>query len=268
MIMNGDYHVHTPYCPHGSNDPLVDYIEKAIERNLKVISFTEHAPLPKRFNDPTPEKDSAMRFQDLPDYFHKLKELKKEYEGIIKINIGFEVDYIEGYEQDTKQFLNEIGPEIDDAILSVHMLKDKKGNYICLDYHQDSFQELVIQFGSVERVYEHYYDTVKKAILSDLGSYKPTRIGHLTLVEKFKQLYPVEHDFKKTINELLHLIKSNDLQLDLNTAGIYKPFCKTMYPSPWVVKMAQELGIPLYPGSDSHASSGIAKGFEGLQVYK
>ena len=47
------------------------------------------------------------------------------YKGKIKINCGLEIDYIEGFESEIKETLNQIGSKLDDAILSVHFLKNK-----------------------------------------------------------------------------------------------------------------------------------------------
>ena len=98
-----DGHIHSPYCPHGSSDRFEQYIKKAIEVGVMVMTFTEHFPLPKNFKDPSPENDSAMSEDHLLAYFNELKELKEKYKHSIKINIGVEVDYIEGYEKEIKE---------------------------------------------------------------------------------------------------------------------------------------------------------------------
>ena len=98
-----DGHIHSPYCPHGSSDRFEQYIKKAIEVGVMVMTFTEHFPLPKNFKDPSPENDSAMSEEHLLAYFKELKELKEKYKHSIKINIGVEVDYIEGYEKEIKE---------------------------------------------------------------------------------------------------------------------------------------------------------------------
>ncbi len=46
--------------------------------------------------------------------------LKKKYKREIKIHVGFEVDYLPGFEDWTSDFLNEYGKQIDDSILSLH----------------------------------------------------------------------------------------------------------------------------------------------------
>lgn len=86
--MKRDGHIHTPFCPHGSTDSIEKYVEKAITSGFKEITFTEHAPLPENFVDPTPDKDSGMNPAYLMDYFKQLQCAKEQYESQIKINIG------------------------------------------------------------------------------------------------------------------------------------------------------------------------------------
>ncbi|WP_058307705.1 histidinol-phosphatase HisJ [Gracilibacillus massiliensis] len=262
MTLKGDYHIHTPFCPHGSNDAVSMYIEQAIKKGLTEITFTEHAPLPKNFTDPTPEQDSAMAWEDLDAYLETIETAKKSYQSKIKINLGFEVDYIEGYEQETTSFLNEYGRVIDDAILSVHMLKSPDDGYVCIDFSSEEFAKIIQQFGSVEAVHYQYYQTLEKAVLSDLGAFKPKRIGHLTLIQKYQKKYAVDQSYQATIDHLLNLIKQEQLELDLNTAGLYKEDCQMLYPPEEIIEQAIAKGIVLKPGSDSHESKTIARGFD------
>jgi len=266
-MIKGDYHIHTPFCPHGSSDDWELYIKQAIALGLKEVSFTEHAPLPQSFNDPVPEKDSAMNWSDLPVYFEQGEALKEKYQHQIKINLGFEVDYIEGYEDETKAFLNRYGEQIDDSILSVHMLKVSNKDYACLDYSCKEFGRIIDCLGSVESVYQTYYETVKKAVMADLGVYKPTRIGHLSLVEKFHLKYPSQFNNDEIINEILALIKAKNYSLDLNTAGLHKPLCQSIYPNNKIIQKAMRLEIPLIPGSDSHEASTVGRDFLKIKEY-
>lgn len=102
--MKRDAHIHSPFCPHGTTDDFEKYIKKAINFGFTDITFTEHAPLPSGFIDPTPMKDSGMEAEHLIPYIEKLKELKKQYASQIRIRIGLEVDFISGYEQQTRTF--------------------------------------------------------------------------------------------------------------------------------------------------------------------
>ena len=152
-----DGHVHSPYCLHGSKDSFQTYIEKAIASGIEEISFTEHFPLPNGFEDPVKEKDSSMDLESLEKYINELKIIKTFYAGVIKINIGVEIDYIEGYEEEIKDLLNKYGKFFEDSILSVHMVK-YEDEYYCIDYSRENFAELVELLGSLEKVYNLYYN--------------------------------------------------------------------------------------------------------------
>lgn len=254
---NKDGHVHTNYCPHGTLDKMEAYIIEAIENNLEEISFTEHMPLPKNFIDPSPLKDSAMKEGDIELYLREGFYLKRKYKNQIKINLGFEVDYIDGYEKESAFLLNQYGKFIEDSILSVHFIK---GNlrYYCIDFSVEEFRKIINDLGSIENLYEVYYDTLIRAIKSDLGMFKPKRIGHLNLVRKFNKEFP--YDYTKhleKIEEILSLIKDRGYELDFNLAGLRKKHCGELYLEGVILKKAIEKNIPLILGSDSHSSKYI-----------
>lgn len=260
-----DGHIHTPYCPHGTKDTFQDYIERALDLGYTEITFTEHAPLPINFEDTTPAKDSAMALNRLEAYFHDLDEIKQEYRGKIKINTGLEVDYIEGYEDEIRLFLKEYGTYLDDAILSVHFLKHN-GQYDCLDYSPEFFAAMIDRYGSIDAIYERYYETVLKSVLADLGPYKPKRIGHITLVHKFQKKFPVSRKFEPEIIELLDAIKAQGYELDYNGAGTAKPLCREPYPPIWIVEKAKSMDIPLIYGSDAHQKKDLNQGRASMQL--
>ncbi|MGV3489536.1 MAG: histidinol-phosphatase HisJ [Tuberibacillus sp.] len=262
MQSKGDFHVHTPFCPHGTDDTLESYVEAALQKGLSYLSFTEHAPLPDNFIDPVPEQDSAMKMAEVERYFAEVDHLKKKYKGKIKIRHGFEVDYIEGFEQETAALLKHFGRQVEDAILSVHMLKAPNGEYVCLDYSPEEFGRMVELFGSIDEVYKAYYETVIKSIKANLGVFKPKRVGHITLIEKFSKLFIPNSNYDGYIDIILQLIKENNYALDVNTAGLYKEYCGKSYPAADILKKSQRLNIPLIFGSDSHTSEHIGRGLD------
>ncbi|WLR50232.1 histidinol-phosphatase HisJ [Bacillus tianshenii] len=262
--MKIDGHIHTPYCPHGSKDSFEEYIEQAIKQDFSTITFTEHAPLPPSFEDPTPDKDSSMPFQQLENYLKTLTDLKKKYANDIHIQTGLEIDFIEGFEQETTDFLQTYGHLLDDSILSVHFLK-QNDHYFCLDFSDDTFQEMIHSFGITAKIYEAYFHTVKQSIKADLGPYKPKRIGHITLVHKFQKRFPCDLSFERETTELLQLVKSNGLELDYNAAGLSKPLCGEPYPTEKLVKQAASMGIPLVYGSDAHQANDVGQHYHQLQ---
>nr|WP_106780426.1 histidinol-phosphatase HisJ [Lysinibacillus timonensis] len=259
--MKRDGHIHTPFCPHGTNDTFEQYIEKAIDCGFSEITFTEHAPLPTNFKDPTPDKDSGMNPKLLTPYFEKINKLKTEYSNDIKINIGLEVDYIVGYETETRAFLDIVGPLLDDAILSVHFLKWEQ-EYCCIDFSKEVFLDFARKVGSVEAIYNLYYDTVKKSIDAYLGRYKPNRIGHPTLVHKFQLSHNEKIDDEKQIKEILLYMKEKGYELDVNSAGLSKQHCKEPYPPQPMIEYAKSIELPIVFGSDAHQVSDLHQHYE------
>ena len=47
MNKGRDGHVHSHYCPHGSNDSFEMYLQNAINRGIYEITFTEHMTMPE-----------------------------------------------------------------------------------------------------------------------------------------------------------------------------------------------------------------------------
>lgn len=259
--MRKDGHIHSPYCPHGTTDPFEWYIEKAIKEQFTHITFTEHAPLPIGFIDPTPDKDSGMKQELLQKYIDELSNLKKQYKNDISILIGLEVDYIEGYEEETRQFLNEVGPNLDDAILSVHFLK-WENTYTCIDFSKEEYLHFAKLVGGIQKMYDLYYETLKKSIEADLGPYKPKRIGHPTLIHKFQLAHYESIDDSKQIKDVLNLMKEHNYELDVNSAGFSKQYCQESYPPKQFIDYAKSISLPLVFGSDAHQASDLHQHYE------
>jgi histidinol-phosphatase (PHP family) len=266
-LLRRDGHTHTEVCPHGSREPTEQFIERAIELGFETYSLTEHPPLPEGFEDPTPDKSCGMLQEDLGSYLEMAWRLKKQYADRISLRVGLEVDYIPGFEAETTRMLADVGPDLEDGLLSIHFLQGK-GGWRCVDYSPEDFGEgLVSLYGSVEAVHKAYWLTVKQAILADLGPYKPVRLSHLSLVHKFQLKYPLKNprQFELEIIEILDLVQSKSLELDLNAAGLFKPDCREIYPAPWIIAEALKRGIRFVYGSDTHSVKGVGQGFENAE---
>ena len=259
--MKRDGHIHTPFCPHGTADTLESYIEKAIASGFLDISFTEHAPLPPSFTDTTPLKDSGMSVGVLHQYLDAVEAAKDAYKNDIQIRVGLEVDFIAGFEEETRTFLNEIGPRLDDSILSVHFVQ-AGSRYFCMDYSADVFMAFADAAGSIEAAYDIYYDTVENSIAAELGPFKPKRFGHPTLAHKFQLAHGNAVDDALRIKGIIDKIAEADGELDVNSAGFFKPDCLEPYPPVKWIQYADSLGIPLVFGSDAHSAKGLHQGYD------
>lgn len=260
MDINRDGHVHSDYCPHGSNDDLKKYINVAISKGIKEITFTEHMPMSKGIVDDEFYVTCAPSEEEIIEYFKEITKLKLEYKDIIKINIGLEVDYIEGYEKWITEHLNQYNEVLEDCILSVHFVK-YNNKYYAIDI-LEYFEELLKLTGSLEKIYDLYFDTLLKSIKCDLGQYKPKRIGHPTLIRIFNKKYPYEYKNIDKLKEIIKEIKSAGYEIDVNTAGLRKKYCGEIYPSGDFFKLAKENNLNMVYGSDSHEAKYVGCGFK------
>ena len=206
------------------------------------------------------QDECAMDIKDIDSYIKDVKEIKKKYEGKIKINLGFEVDYIEGLDEEIKEILNKYGDNIEDSILSVHFVKfnGKMEPIDCLEF----FESLLNKVGSLEKVYDLYFETLLKSIKADLGVYKPKRIGHPTLIRIFNNKYPIDYKNIELMERVVKEIKNNNYEIDFNTAGLRKPYCKEIYPSGEFLNLIKKYNVPVVYGSDSHKSEDVGKDFD------
>jgi|GEM_PF-1051194 len=268
-----DGHIHSPYCPHTlQNIPelfwqeenrisfFTPYVEKALEAGLEEISFTEHMPFSFDFLENKEDQDlCAPQISLMPYYFSDIREMQKRYSGRIRINAGFETDYLEGYEDRTAAVLDLYGSEIQDSLLSVHFVRI--GSRIYDVDLQDGFEDALEVLGSVEAVYDCYYETLLKAVNADLGKYKPGRIGHPNIIRIFQKLYPVEYKNKNLLEKLAVRIKEKNYEVDADTAGLRKPLCGEVYLSGYLKELAEKYGIGIVYGSDAHKPEDVAKNF-------
>ncbi len=269
--MKKEGHSHTEFCPHGSGEDTELFILEAIKQNFDEYSITEHAPLPKEFLHKAAGAQYAIdtagiKLSEIEPYLKKMNDLKKKYADQIHINVGFEVDFLPEYQQWTSDFLNEYGKYMDDSILSVHFLKGNGGDR-AIDYSGQDYDEgIVSYYGSFQYAQEIYLQTVIDSVEADLGKYKPKRIGHITLCQKFQKYFDTDTSISQNsyllIDFLLKKMSEKQYELDCNMAGLYKELCGVSYPPRDIVAKAQHLGIPIVYGSDSHKSNEVGRGYE------
>lgn len=255
-----DGHIHSPFCPHGTKDSLEMYVEKALEEGLDEISFTEHLPLPHGFIDEKIIEESAPDEESFEEYIAAVKEIKEKYKGKINILIGAEIDYLEGMEEETTRILEKFKDDLEDTILSVHFVKFED-KYYCIDYSPEEYKKLIDLTGSIEELYNLYYETLIKSIKADFGTFKVKRIGHPSLVRIFNKVYPYEYENEELLHKVIEELEKRQYEVDYNTAGVRKQYCKEVYPSGLLDKLLDEHRIIKVYGSDSHTAKDVGFGF-------
>ena len=115
------FHVHTKRCGHAEDIEDEAYVRRAVELGADSIYFTDHAPFP---GDPFRNR---MGYDQLTEYISALKKLQNQYQGIIDLKIGLEVEYLPSF----KTYYDELKgiEDIDLLILGQHHSEVSPGTY-------------------------------------------------------------------------------------------------------------------------------------------
>lgn len=263
-------HTHTAFCPHGSGEDTRAFIEAAIEAGFKTYSITEHFSMPPDFyrsfhGSRHAIYTAAMSSRELDAYLKKMTELKAAFKDRIRILIGFEIDYISKYRDWTDEMLAKYGPQIDDAILSVHFLPTSSGLRAVDDSFLDFQSGVLKEYGSPSEVAAAYLETVNRAVKWQ-SSFKPARYGHLMLYRKWRNLFPATTQWQTSqttalMNEVLRTIAHRHELLDCNMAGLFRNSETETSPNFTWLAVAQKLGIPLVYGPDAHSVAAVTQGY-------
>ena len=219
-----DLHNHTTRCNHAEGS-IDKYIEKAIDENIDIFGFSDHAPM-------SFDTSYRMSFDEMDAYESDIKSAKEKYGGKIEILLGYEVDYLPGYMDD--RVLN---ANVDYLIGSVHFI-DKWGF---------DNPEFIGKYEGVDidTIWQEYFDLVESMAKTGLFDI----VGHLDLIKVFKFL--PKKDIRLIAKNALDAIKKSGMVIEINSAGYRKPI-KEAYPSHKLLEMAYERDIPITFGSDAH----------------
>lgn len=215
MDYKGDTHIHTEYS-FDSKSKIKNLIEKAEDKNLDFIAFTDHVEFSVQ-----PIKEVIHRIKNRNQ---KIDELQQETN--IKLIKGLEISEPHLYlsEMDYLQELN----DIDYIIGSIHHV------------YGISLRKMT----NVKNIYKLYLQSMLKMV----NSTEIDTLAHLDYIKKYIQ----REDFdKELLKEILNVIIERNIALEVNTSGARRN--TTQFPDKEILAMYKELGgknITL--GSDAH----------------
>ena len=244
MSLPPDYHTHTPLCRHASGEPT-ELAARALKLGFKEIGFSDHNPMPQDDFD-----DWRMRAAELDEYAAKVKQARRDHPDLA-IKLGLEVDYL----PECEDWIRELAARHpwDYFIGSVH--------YLSQSWAIDN-PSRISEWKKRDplEVWTAYFERLIMAAESGLFEI----IGHADLCKKFC-FYP-KQDCTPLFTRFLEAAKRSHVALELNTSGLRKD-CKEIYPSPQIVRLAAQAGIPITFGSDAHAIEELGMNFaEAVQL--
>lgn len=239
MSLPPDYHMHTPLCRHAVGEP-VEYARRALELGFTEIGFSDHNPMAKDEFD-----EWRMFNHQLDEYVEKVRKAQRDFPQLT-IRLAMEVDYIPGYED----WIRDLAARHpwDYLIGSVHYVSD--------DWAIDSPSQLSLwKTRDTFEVWSVYFDRLTMA--AESGFFEI--IGHADLPKKFG--HRPTQDCGPLYARFLAAAKKHGCAMELNTAGLRKD-CREIYPTPKLVEMAAQAGVPITFGSDAHAPEEVGMNFK------
>jgi len=236
--MTIDLHNHTIRCNHAIGS-VESYVEKAIIQNIDILGFSDHAPM--HFDEAY-----RMRFDEMDAYEKDILHVKEHYRNDISIVLGYEVDYLEGYIDESV-----MKRKVDYFIGSVHYL----GNW---GFDNPEFIG-EYQNRNIDEIWQRYFDAIEALAKSNLFDI----VGHIDLMKVFNFL--PHKDVRLIAKNAIKAIKKANLVVEINAAGLRKP-AREQYPSSPILEMLAEHDIPITFGSDAHAPEHIGFSKEAMHA--
>jgi len=180
--------------------------------------------------------------------------LKIKYKNKIKILSGFEIDYIEGYETQIKNFIDKTNADF--YLGSIHFIPLNEKMFTIWDYKE-------IQHN--KRLHQEYFRLMTKAIKTKLFN----SISHPDLI--FRAGFN-ENTFRNDFEQIFKELVKNNVCYEINCSGIFKtkysPKTDTMDVGGFFNEKnlceASKLGVQFTIGSDAHKIKDCGKGIKEL----
>ncbi len=227
---------------------MEEIVLAAISRGFTALGFSCHTPI-------TPEDDWHMKREDFSYYIGEIQRLKDAYRDRIEVYAGLELDYLE---ESDELAGSEFQDQLDYSIASVHLMKHKKsGAYLAIDGPIEEFTTLLEDnFNNRMELFAAHYFALQEKMIS---SFSFDLLGHCDLIKKQNKenrfFDPASPWYVKAYTGMLKTAAHRNVRIEVNTGGIARGATRELYPSPDMVRLCGELGIPLTLNSDAHQSS-------------
>lgn len=249
-----NYHQHAHYCD--GKGTTEEHVIAAIQLGMKSLGMTSHCPVP--FPNPW-----SMDINQVEQYVQEILTLKEKYQDAIELYLGLEVDYIPGMISTNHSNISSLN--LDFTVGSIHFVgPDWKGMPWEIDGPSTIFERGLkeVYKNDVQKVIRDYFSLTAKM----LAESPPTILGHLDKIKmqnKSKTFFDeTEKWYQKELMDLLEVVKSSGVIVEVNTRGIYKKLTDEPYPGIGALKAIKSMNIPICLNSDAHHPREIILEFE------
>lgn len=223
--MDYNYHTHTWRCRHAIGESE-EYIKTAIERGIKNLGFSEHAPF--IFPDGY-ESDYRLPFNEKEEYINELIHLREKYKNEINIKIGFEMEYYPLHFEKMLKIARECGAEY--LILGQHFIFNEYPNGLDTFFKNNNTEH-----------FKDYINCVIEAMDTGVFSY----IAHPDLF----CFTGADEDYDREYRRICVAAREKNIPLEINFQGIRS---NRHYPNEKFWSIAGEEKSPVVFGADAHS---------------
>jgi histidinol-phosphatase (PHP family) len=246
-MLDSNYHTHSCFCD-GVGE-LEDYVLTAIQRKMKCLGFSGHAPIPYNV--------TIMKQENLQKYMDEVNFLKQKYKDKIQILLGLEIDYIPKIISPS----DEKYKNLDFKIGSIHYVDFfKSGIPYAVDLSEESFLKGLKEIFSndLEKLCTRYYELLREMIRTNSLDI----VGHLDKIKRYNNFPEESLWYRKEIIYTLEEIKKTNVIIEINTRSLYKEKKSYLYPSEWIIKLIKDFNIPIVINSDAHSPNELQERFD------
>lgn len=245
--MRRDFHTHPTVIQTPERFNL--FIEQALNKGISEICVTDHMPL-----SISNAKDRIPAGR-VGDYYRAVRELSKQYEGIIKINCGIEIDYHPSVKDEVERALQ--SGDFDYVLASTHM------HLFTDDFTKYTFNEFAA------RALENSILAVETGLFHCVSHFDMYRFPFVN-PDRFPLIddgySPQKHE--DVIKELIGKIKKSGMYMEINPhLAEVKGVFSYMYPQEIITEWALAAGVKFSYGSDAHVPHSVGDLLERLEAH-
>lgn len=248
------------FCDHAKGT-LRETLEAAVAFGYHVYGVAEHAARvePRHLY---PEEaalgwdiDKVQR--DFEAYAGAVRRLADEFADRLTVLCGFEAEVIpaDRYAGLMLGYRERLG--FDYMVASAHYVGEA-----FIDYDQANFDQAVEQYGGLEPLVVAYY----RGVADMVEALRPEVVAHFDVIRKYAGSPCDTPAIRRAVADALEVVRRHECILDVNTAG-YRKGLGMPYPAPWIVQLANDMGIPFCFGDDSHGPDQVGAGIERARQY-
>lgn len=234
-MLVADYHnhpqAHREDLPY-SEKVLQPWADKAKALGLKDLAFTDH----DRYK-------AGVSFAEID----KLRERNPE----VNFRAGIELDNDPETSADGRKWVEKNWNNLDFVLGSVHFVNDFPFDHPHYIKEYDKYD--------INDLYRGYYKNLQTIARTGLVN----SMAHLDLIKIFK-FFPTQ-DLTDLYHETLDVIKSNDISMEISTAGLRKPIGE-IYPEKKLIQMAKDKGITFTIAADAHTANDLCLNYDKLEA--